>query len=75
MKWPNLFFLNFKMCVSHVGRKGIGPQELFLGENCMLIGVVQHELMHAAGFYHEQSRTDRDNYVNIFKDNIIPGIG
>ena len=68
------FYLIFLSCKSFIGRRGIGAQQLFLGEYCMETGTVQHELMHATGFYHEQSRTDRDIYVSINKDNIIPGI-
>ncbi|XP_024151996.1 high choriolytic enzyme 2-like [Oryzias melastigma] len=59
-------------CYSELGRKG-GQQELSLNKRgCMYGGIVQHELNHALGFQHEQTRSDRDGYVRINWQNIIP---
>lgn len=56
------------ICASHVGRLG-GRQEIVLAERCKK-GSTIHEIMHAAGFWHEQSRADRDNYIRIAWENI-----
>ena len=31
-----------------------------------------HELCHAVGLYHTQSRSDRDNHVDVLEGNVIP---
>ncbi len=59
-------------CYSPVGRQ-IGRQIINLeNPNCNSVGLILHEIMHAIGFWHEQSRPDRDQYVNIHNENIIP---
>ncbi|XP_064459114.1 zinc metalloproteinase nas-4-like [Ornithodoros turicata] len=60
-------------CYSNVGRTG-GQQYLSLGNGCVYHGTVLHEMMHAVGFYHEQSRADRDRYVTVFWHNIQQGM-
>jgi len=70
--YVNIIDGNF--CRSAVGRWGVGMQTLELGPGCMNHGTIVHELMHTAGFFHEQSRADRDDYVTIIWDNIEEGI-
>ncbi|XP_035227710.1 astacin-like metalloprotease toxin 5 [Stegodyphus dumicola] len=59
-------------CWSFVGRLGNGEQKLSLGHGCENFGAVVHEIMHALGFWHEQNRSDRDDYLTINWHNIDP---
>lgn len=59
-------------CFSSLGREG-GKQVLSLNRlGCLYHGIIQHEINHALGFQHEQTRSDRDQYVRINWDNIDP---
>ena len=60
-------------CHSHVG-KITGKQNINYPQWCLdNYGSVLHEMLHALGFFHEQSRSDRDDYVTIMWENIMAG--
>jgi len=56
-------------CSSSVGKVG-GRQNITLGPGCFQLGTVLHEMMHALGVVHEQSRPDRDKHINVLTENI-----
>ncbi|XP_057311385.1 zinc metalloproteinase nas-14-like [Hydractinia symbiolongicarpus] len=64
-----------KGCWSFVGRQNNKKQQLSLQSNgCVHEYIAIHELLHALGVYHEQSRNDRDEYVTINVENIKPNL-
>ncbi|XP_029970923.1 meprin A subunit beta [Salarias fasciatus] len=60
-------------CFSSVGNRKVGKQRLSIGAGCDRIATIEHEFLHALGFWHEQSRSDRDDYVEIMWDRISEG--
>lgn len=77
----NYVYFNYggEGCDSSIGM-WIGGQLINLApgdpgyESCgQRVDTIEHEIMHALGFYHEMCRPDRDQYVEIHWDNVIEG--
>uniref|UniRef100_A0A182TH60 Metalloendopeptidase n=1 Tax=Anopheles melas TaxID=34690 RepID=A0A182TH60_9DIPT len=59
-------------CWSDVGR-GVERTVVNLQPGCAnALTTPVHELMHTLGFYHEHNRLDRDRYVTILYENMLP---
>ena len=58
-------------CFSDLGRIG-GRQILNLEGGCFDTGVIAHVIGHALGFEHEHNRPDRDTYIHVHTDRILP---
>lgn len=67
----HLFFICLCSCKSFVGCQG-GAQRLYYARSCS-VGNLCHEIIHALGLHHEHTRKDRDQYISVLWDNIMPG--
>ncbi|XP_060937235.1 low choriolytic enzyme-like [Limanda limanda] len=66
-------YLNFEPrngCSSLLGYVGDRQTVSLQRYGCIQRGIIQHEVMHSLGFYHEHTRSDRDQYVKINWENI-----
>ncbi|XP_076114385.1 uncharacterized protein LOC143082550 [Mytilus galloprovincialis] len=70
---PYIKIISGSGCWSYVGNMNYFPQELSLGTGCVNKPTAVHEMMHAIGSQHEQTRSDRDNYMTIIEKNIQSG--
>ncbi|XP_071345661.1 high choriolytic enzyme 1-like isoform X2 [Trachinotus anak] len=68
-----LYFFSGSGCWSYLGRQRRGQRVSLRKNGCLYTDTVQHEVLHALGFHHEQVRSDRDEHVSILTENIIDG--
>jgi len=61
-------------CYSYVGRTGNAQTVSLSRQGCVYHNTVQHELLHALGFNHEQTRADRDNHIRVVLQNVQSGM-
>ena len=59
-------------CYSYIGDIRQGAQDINGGVDCPIPALL-HEMGHAVGLYHEQSRADRDSFVTFNLANLIDG--
>merc|ERR1712168_576169 len=57
-------------CYSYVGRTGNAQTVSLSRQGCVYHNTVQHELLHALGFNHEQTRSDRDSHIRVLLQNV-----
>ncbi|XP_068115996.1 astacin-like metalloendopeptidase [Hyperolius riggenbachi] len=69
-------YVNFESgggCWGYIG-KTFGVQAIGVDQSyCMVYGIIQHEILHTLGFFHEHTRIDRDKYLHINWQYISPG--
>lgn len=68
----DVFLISFR-CYSSIGRQK-GGQVISVGVGCEFLSNVVHEILHALGMFHEQTRIDRDLYVHVLWWNVRRGM-
>uniref|UniRef100_A0AAY4CBJ2 Metalloendopeptidase n=1 Tax=Denticeps clupeoides TaxID=299321 RepID=A0AAY4CBJ2_9TELE len=69
-----IYIQSLNGCYSYVGRLGNSQTVSLSRQGCIYHNTVQHELLHALGFNHEQTRSDRDNHIRVLLQNVISGM-
>uniref|UniRef100_A0A672H6B2 Metalloendopeptidase n=1 Tax=Salarias fasciatus TaxID=181472 RepID=A0A672H6B2_SALFA len=69
-----IYFFSGSGCWSYLGRQSRGQRISLKKNGCLHNGIIQHEVLHALGFHHEQVRSDRDEHVRILFENILQGL-
>ena len=63
--------INSSGCWAQVGYYSGSATKLNIGSGCEYDkGIIQHELLHAAGMLHQQSACYRDKYMSVYYQNI-----
>ncbi len=57
-------------CSSYIGRIAGTMQEVSINSDCDRVGNAIHEVGHALGLFHEHSRWNRNEYINIIWENM-----
>lgn len=63
------------ICASNLGRQSGTSTKIYLGwcRSMKYKGNIVHEILHALGFWHEHSRPDRDDFIQIEWNNVVSG--
>ncbi len=70
--WVRFLPTTESTCQTAVGMQAAQPHKILLPDGCGTSHVI-HEICHALGMKHEQTRYDRDGHVTIHTDNIEAG--